>query len=281
MVSVVKHWVGYGVMPAYSMPAAPFTAKGSLAPLEPVGLGFSRPLLTDVLRGRFGFDGVILSDWRITSDCTPGCRDGAPAGRRASFADIAMPWGVEELPKLDRYVKGVDAGLDQFGGVAEPEFIVEAVKAGRLGGERIDRSAYRVLLQKFQLGLFEDAFADADAATKTVGNPDGSGRRAAVLPLPPASQTRVYLHQFDAQAAREVVPTVVSIYLERPADLRAIEGRAAAIVGHFGLTPAALFDVLTGRHAPTGRLPYDLPWAPSAGAATAGGAFRLGQGLGY
>ncbi len=108
VVTVVKHWVGYGapvdgfdapqplrpgpdlpgrplpgpcpgrsavpsppmspgIMPTYSVPPQGLTLFGRQ--LERVGAGFSKQLLTDLLRGRFGFDGVILSDWAITADC--------------------------------------------------------------------------------------------------------------------------------------------------------------------------------------------------------------------
>jgi beta-glucosidase len=76
------------------------------------------------------------------------------------------------------------------------------------------------------------------------------------------------------------VPTVVSIHLERPADLARIAPWATAIVAHFGLRPQALFDVLTGRHAPTGRLPFDLPWSGEQPEPT-DTVIQRGQGLSY
>jgi beta-glucosidase len=49
--------------------------------LEKVGAGFSKPLLTDVLRGTYGFKGVVVSDWGITNDCNESCQGGAPSGQ--------------------------------------------------------------------------------------------------------------------------------------------------------------------------------------------------------
>jgi hypothetical protein len=41
-----------------------------------------------------------------------------------------------------------------------------------------------------------------------------------------------------------------------------------------------LFDVLTGRHAPTGRLPFDLPWSGEQPEPT-DTVIQRGQGLSY
>jgi len=56
-----------------------------------------------------------------------------------------------------------------------------------------------------------------------------------------------------------VVPTVVTVYLDRPAILTPIRERARAVVANFGVSDAALLDVLTGRAAFAGKLPFELP----------------------
>jgi beta-glucosidase len=55
------------------------------------------------------------------------------------------------------------------------------------------------------------------------------------------------------------VPTVVTVYLDRPAILTAIRDRVGALVANFGVSDEALLDVLTGRARPEGRLPFELP----------------------
>lgn len=395
VVSVVKHWVGYGatrpdgfdshnyygrhlsvssadiedhiepftgafaakvggVMPSYGLPPENLFVKGSRHPIERVGVGFNKQMLTEVLRGRFKFDGVIVSDWQITDDCTAVCMNGAKEGQKPSPTDMAMPWGVEHLTKAERFAKAIDAGVDQFGGAKEPRYIVEAVRQGWVSAAAVDAAVYRIVLQKIQQGLFEDPYVDAEAAVRLVGNSAFKAmsleaqRRSVVLiknsgntlPLRGLRTPKLYLYQVDAAAARRhgftvvvrpeeadaaivgmstpfemrhpnyffgsryregdtgfrdgdpayeefkrvsaKVPTVVSLYLERPADLSAIAGPAKAIVGNFGLSSDALFDVLTGAHAPTATLPYDLPWVRAPQQPEVGPvAHRRGQGLRY
>ena len=55
------------------------------------------------------------------------------------------------------------------------------------------------------------------------------------------------------------VPTIVTIYLDRPAILTELKDRVAALIGNFGVSDAALLDVLTGVARPEGRLPFELP----------------------
>jgi beta-glucosidase len=55
------------------------------------------------------------------------------------------------------------------------------------------------------------------------------------------------------------VPTVVSIYLDRPVILGNVRDKAAALLADFGASDAALLDVLVGRARAEGRLPFALP----------------------
>ena len=80
---------------------------------------------------QYGFKGIVLTDWAVTNDCNEKCINGAPKGERPSFADIGMPWGVESLPKRERFVKAVQAGVDQFGGTEDAKVLVEAVRKRR------------------------------------------------------------------------------------------------------------------------------------------------------
>ncbi len=60
-------------------------------------------------------------------------------------------------------------------------------------------------------------------------------------------------------AILETVPTVVDIYLDRPAVIPEIAGKSAALLANFGARDAALLDVAFGRFPPGGKLPFELP----------------------
>ena len=207
--TVVKHWVGYGaakdgwdshnyygryasfsgenieqhlvpftgafeahvsaVMPTYSILQDLVIDH---KPVEPVGAGFNAQLLTDLLREKFGFHGVILSDWAITNPCPEACRNGAPAGTKPLPKNIGMPWGVEDLTVAQRFAKAINAGVDQIGGTEQSEMIVEGLRAGTISEVRVREAATRILTQKFQQGLFEQPYVDEARAASTVGNAD-------------------------------------------------------------------------------------------------------------
>lgn len=89
------------VMPYYAMPLG-LTQDGQ--PVEEVGFGFNRQIITDLLRGHFKFDGVVLSDWGIVNDCDSRCEQGLTqdevnAGVSPWTVPFGMSWGVEKLTK--------------------------------------------------------------------------------------------------------------------------------------------------------------------------------------
>jgi beta-glucosidase len=55
------------------------------------------------------------------------------------------------------------------------------------------------------------------------------------------------------------VPTVVDIYLERPAVIPEIADRSAGLLADFGACDAAVLDVIFGRFKPSGKLPFEMP----------------------
>ena len=57
----------------------------------------------------------------------------------------------------------------------------------------------------------------------------------------------------------EQVPTVVDIYLDRPAVIPEIAAACAGLVANFGASDAAALDIIFGRFKPSATLPFELP----------------------
>jgi beta-glucosidase len=141
------------IMPYYGMPIG--------TEHEEVGFGFNKSVISGLLRERYGFDGVVCTDWGIITD-----------GEIKGDLFPARAWGVEHLSPPERMLKALDAGVDQFGGEADPAMLVKLVRDGRVDENRLDVSARRLLREKFDLGLFDDPFVDEDLAEQTVGRAD-------------------------------------------------------------------------------------------------------------
>ncbi|HEX9190252.1 MAG TPA: glycoside hydrolase family 3 N-terminal domain-containing protein, partial [Vicinamibacteria bacterium] len=54
-------------------------------------------------------------------------------------------------------------------------------------------------------------------------------------------------------------PSVVALHLDNPLVVPELAREAKALLATFGVSDEALFDVLTGKHAPSGRLPFEMP----------------------
>ncbi|MGV1773205.1 glycoside hydrolase family 3 protein [Agrobacterium vitis] len=366
--AVAKHWVGYGAAPQgfdghnsygrhvvfkakdFEKHVTPF--KGAFAakvagimptysivdgvkldgkPLEPVAAGYSKQLLTDLLRKRYKFDGVVVSDWLITNDCKDECLNGEKPGDTPIIRPdtFGMPWGVEDLSREDRFAKAVNAGIDQFGGVANSDILVKAVEDKKVSEIRINQSAKRLLIQKFEQGLFENPYADPQKAKAIVGNADfvAEGEKAQaramvvlqnkgkILPVKPGR--KVYLLNVDAATAQkrgyQVVtkpeeadfalvrlmapferlhpnyffgarheegdlsfkpgnpdydavtaiagktPIIATVFLSRPSILTNLKDQTKALIGNFGASDEALFNVIEGKQKARGKLPFELP----------------------
>lgn len=214
-----------GVMPTYTI-LQDVVLDGM--PVEPVGGGFSQVLVEHRLRGTHRYAGLVVSDWAIFRDLNESGRTGVPPQQAA---DIAMPWGVEHLSRAERFALALRAGVDQFGGEQDPVPLRQAVADGLVDEARLDESVRRVLVTKFRLGLFEQPFVDADAATAIVADPDAHAaalaaqhRSITVLEgeLPAITpDDRVYLHGVDGAVDVNVASslddaTVAVVHLTTP-----------------------------------------------------------------
>ena len=134
---------------------------------ENVGNSFNKYLIGDLLRDELHYDGVVCTDWGITHD----------TGRtEEEFAGKC--WGVEHLTEAERHCKALEAGVDQFGGNNDAVPVLEAYKmlcekyGEKAAEERFRRSGYRLLLNIFRTGLFENPYLDLEKSMQTVGCPE-------------------------------------------------------------------------------------------------------------
>jgi len=282
---------------------------------ENVAMSFNRTIITTLLREKYGYDGIVCTDWGLITD-----------SQLQNTVWPARAWGVEHLTGAERVKKALDAGVDQFGGESCPQFVVELVKSGRISEARIDRSVRRLLRLKFQLGLFDDPFVDEAEVPQVMGDPASraaaakSQRRAMTLLknedkiLPLAGKPRIFVKNVDPEVAAgyaivvatpeeaefavlrlstpwipvetknqfalgfhhgdldfkedalgeilallRTVPTVVVLYLDRPAVIPEISDAAKVLIADYGASDEAVLDVLFGKDAPAGRLPFELP----------------------
>lgn len=150
------------VMPYYTVSTGVDQKYG-----ENVGNSYNKYLITDLLREELGYDGVVCTDWSITHDT--GATEEEFAGKC---------WGVENLSEAERHLKALEAGVDQFGGNSDAAPLLEAYalyqeKYGKeAAAERFRRSAYRLLLNIFRTGLFENPYLDLATSEATVGRAD-------------------------------------------------------------------------------------------------------------
>jgi len=149
------------VMPYYTISTGIDTSYG-----ENVGNAYNKYIISDLLRNKYGYDGVVCSDWGITRDM----------GSIESFG--GMCWGVETLSVAERHYKAIEAGIDQFGGNNDMGPVLEAYQMGveehgeEAMRQRFELSAIRLLRNIFRTGLFENAYLDPAETEAIVGNPE-------------------------------------------------------------------------------------------------------------
>lgn len=134
---------------------------------ENVGNSYNKYIISDLLRDKYEYDGVVCTDWMITKD--NHVVDAFISGKC---------WGVETLSEDERHYKALMAGVDQFGGNNEVQPVLNAYKMGvKEHGEkfmraRFENSAIKLLLNIFRTGLFENPYVDVNKSQELVGNPE-------------------------------------------------------------------------------------------------------------
>ncbi len=166
VVATGKHFVGYGMSeggmnwaPPHLAPREmrevflyPFEAAvreagmasmmNAYHELDGVPCGASRELLTDILRGEWGFFGTVVSDYFAVTQL-------------ATYHQVADGKGEAALQALEA---GLDVELPFTDSYGAP--LKQAVESGRIPLELVDTALERLLRQKFELGLFEQPYVD-------------------------------------------------------------------------------------------------------------------------
>lgn len=179
------------IMPYYSLPKD--------TEYEEVAYAYNKGILRDLLRGQLGFKGIINSDTGPIE---------------------SMPWGVDDLTIEQRYLKALEAGTNMFAGNADPSQLTKVLKANPEIMPLVDESVELLLIELFQLGLFENPYVDEDAAAGIVGKEEfvrageEAQRKSMVLlrnsdnQLPLANDTKVYFVEY----ASGVEPSEASVF---------------------------------------------------------------------
>ncbi len=188
LAAVAKHYVAYGPVTAgreyasvdisdrtlhevHMPPFAAAVAAGVAAvmpaftDLAGVPMTAHTALLRDWLRGRLGFDGVIISDYNAIAEL----RNHGIAADLAEAAALALHAGVDIDMMADAYRRGLPQALER----------------GWVGMPQIDRAVRRVLTLKERLGLFDDPYRRGAAAESAaaLGRRRRLARTAAVRSL--------------------------------------------------------------------------------------------------
>lgn len=194
-----------------------YTISYGIDPSEQqVGNGYSEYIVGELLRKKYGYDGVVCTDWAITHDYY-----------KVEEAD-GKCWGVETLTEGERHFKALLAGVDQFGGNNDKGPVLEAygmwVEAfgEKSARARFESSARRLLANIFRAGLFENPYLDPSETESLVGCPKymDKGYEAQLKSivmlknhagqLPEKSRRKVYLPAVE----NGIDPALVANYFE-------------------------------------------------------------------
>ena len=116
------------------------SVMNSYAEIDGAPVGATTEYLTDILRGDWGFDGVVVSDYFSVAFLQ---LMHAVAADRGEAAELALTAGIDvELPTGDAYLAP----------------LLERVRSGATDEALVDGAVLRVLAQKEELGLLDETF---------------------------------------------------------------------------------------------------------------------------
>lgn len=149
-----KTGVSAGVMTNFSI-----SIDGDGTPIggEAVGTAYSYYKTHELLRERFGWNGLIDTDYSIIN---------------------MMPWGMESESTADRLVKALEAGSDRIANFNDKEAILEGFElyAETYGEEAMDERIHESIVRLFitfdNVGLFDNPYLSTSESTANVANAD-------------------------------------------------------------------------------------------------------------
>lgn len=169
IVACAKHYVGYGTaeggrdyengevseptlrdvyLPPFesAVRAGVGTVMSAFIDLNGIPATANRHLLTEVLRGEWGFEGFVVSDWEAIFELIYH----GVAEDRAQAAAMALHAGVD-MDMVSRVY------LDT---------LAESVRSGRVHITEVDEAVRRILRVKHRAGLFDHPFTDPERAAR-------------------------------------------------------------------------------------------------------------------
>ncbi len=159
-------------------------------------------LVKDVLRGEWGFDGLVVTDWNSMGEMINH-------GFGESRKDVAQK-SLEACVDMDMMTYGYLSHLE------------ELVRSGAVKESDIDQAVRNILRVKFLLGLFEDPYVDVEAgktvqyapehlaaAQKTAEESAILLKNDGILPLDPASVRNILVTGPLADAPHDQLGTWV------------------------------------------------------------------------
>ncbi|MGB3777429.1 MAG: glycoside hydrolase family 3 N-terminal domain-containing protein, partial [Tunicatimonas sp.] len=114
----------------------------------------SKPIMTDLLRGALGFDGLVITDaFNMKGILESGSFEESVVQSLVAGNDVVLLWTEPRFATVFPYV-------------------VRAVREGRISSERLDEAVRRNLTMKARLGLYEQKLVSVDSVRQRVGTPE-------------------------------------------------------------------------------------------------------------
>ena len=271
VISTLKHFVAYGVpegghngnpsiigmrdlrenvLPTFkaAIDAGALSVMTSYNSLDGIPTTCNRELLTGVLRDEWNFNGFVVSDLESIDGIA---RDHNVAASPQEAGEMALNAGVD-----------VDLGAHCYAQLKE------SVEKGRVSMKTLDQAVKRVLIRKFEAGLFDHPYVDENAAAGLVRTPEHlevaaqAAREGVVLlkndgVLPLKSGTRIaligpnadnqynQLGDYTAPQAEENVVTMLDGLRAKGADVLYVKGCSIRDTRESQIAQAAIAAMLS------------------------------------